>query len=168
VSPTEGTIREETPDDHAAIAALLADAFLGTAEATLVERLRSEHAQAFGPALVAEVDGAIVGFAALTRVTLDDGRALFALAPVAVLPAAQGMGVGSALVQQLVAAAEAPVVVVGEPEFYLRFGFTPALPFGVRSAWDDAGDAWMIRFPAGEDPRTWRGTVRYPEPFSTV
>ena len=168
MTAAEGTIREETPADHAAVAALLTDAFMGPAEATLVERLRSEHPDAYGPALVAEVDGEVVGFAALTRVTLEDGRAMSALAPVAVLPAAQGMGIGTALVERLVAAVESPVVVVGEPGYYRRFGFTPALRFGVRSAWDGAGDAWMIRFREGQDPHAWRGTVAYPDPFSAV
>jgi putative acetyltransferase len=168
VSATEGTIREETSADHGAIAALLTDAFTGAAEARLVQRLRSEHAEVYGPALVAEVDGTVAGYAALTRVGFDDGRTMFALAPVAVLPVFQGMGVGSSLVERLVGLVDDPVVVVGEPSYYRRFGFEPALALGVRSAWDDAGDAWMIRLPSGAGRTGWAGTVRYPAPFAEV
>ncbi|HSL10593.1 MAG TPA: N-acetyltransferase [Actinomycetota bacterium] len=163
----EGTIRVEEPRDHAAIADLLADAFEGLDEVRLVERLRAEVPEDYGPALVAELDGAVVGFVALTRVRIGE-RALFALAPVAVLPAVQNLGIGSALVSHAVGLVTAPVVVLGDPAYYRRFGFEPALAYGVRSAWDASGDAWMIRWPDGADTAAWEGTVRYPDAFSAV
>ena len=41
MSQPEGTIREETPADHAAICDLLIDAFQRPEEAMLVDRLRA-------------------------------------------------------------------------------------------------------------------------------
>ncbi len=61
---------------------------------------------------------------------------LLALAPVSVLPAVQGKGLGSALIRQgLVAAGPliwaAGVVVLGHADYYPRFGFVPASRFGI-------------------------------------
>src|SRR3546814_10906388 len=53
------------------------------------------------------------------------------LAPVAVLPGRQGESIGSALIRDGLARATAAgwegVFVLGEPEYYRRFGFNPAM-----------------------------------------
>jgi putative acetyltransferase len=63
-------------------------------------------------------------------------RAL-ALAPIAVLPAHQKRGIGSALIQRGLADARAAghriVIVLGEPAFYRRFGFRKDLAAHLRS-----------------------------------
>jgi putative acetyltransferase len=162
-----GTIRAERPEDRAAIADVHADAFGRTQEGTLVDRLRAEHPDGYGPSLVAEVDGYVVGHVLLSSVTLEaEHRAtLLALAPVAVLRTYQGLGIGSALVTRVLELAEVPVVVVGAPRWYRRFGFEPAGPLGISGPWPGAGDAWMVWFPAGADQSAWRGRVGYPAPF---
>jgi putative acetyltransferase len=64
-----------------------------------------------------------------------DGEPMRGLAPVAVLPERQRQGVGSALVEAGLAEARAAgidiVFLLGEPEYYGRFGFEPlvAQPF---------------------------------------
>lgn len=125
-------IRTETPADHAAIRAIVVDAFGGEQEADLVDGLRRDGALTVS--LVAEVDGRIVGHVALSRLK-SPPRAL-ALAPVAVVTDRQRQGVGSALVREAIkratAAEDADVIfVLGEPAYYSRFGFAPetALPF---------------------------------------
>lgn len=66
-----------------------------------------------------------LGHLALSPVT-GDFPAL-ALAPVAVLPKAQGMSIGSALIRYaLGCAGQMPTIVLGDPGYYGRFGFTPA------------------------------------------
>jgi putative acetyltransferase len=162
-----GTIRAERPEDRGAIADVHADAFGRTEEGTLVERLRAEHADGYGPSLVAEVDRHVVGHVLLSSVTLEAERrsTLLALAPVAVLRTYQGLGIGSALVTRVLELAEVPVVLVGAPRWYRRFGFEPAEPLGISGPWPSAGDAWMVWFPAGADRSAWRGRVRYPAPF---
>jgi putative acetyltransferase len=165
-----GTIRGEEPGDAAAIAEVLGDAFGGRTEARLVERLRSEHADGYGPSLVAELDGAIVGHALLSRVGLVErpDLGLLALAPVGVLPTCQGLGIGSALVGRALELAAHPVVVVGEPAWYRRLGFEPAAPAGLVPPWPDLGDAWMVWFPEGVGRGAYRGEVVYPAPFAEV
>ena len=71
--------------------------------------------------LVAEDRGRIVGHVALSKMEAPEGW--LALAPVSVDPKRQKKGIGSALCQMAVDYANAPVVVLGDPAFYARFGF---------------------------------------------
>lgn len=116
-------LRPEQRGDHDAIDHLLHIAFDGGAEAGLVRRLRADDDLSLS--LVAVAAGTIVGHLALSPVGGD--RPALALAPVAVHPAAQGLGIGSALIRAaLDHAGAAPVVVLGDPAYYSRFGFRPA------------------------------------------
>lgn len=80
-------------------------------------------------ALVAELDGAIVGHVLLSRMTAPFPA--LALAPVSVTPLHQNRGVGAALVRAALARAAAGewrgVFVLGDPAYYGRFGFDVAL-----------------------------------------
>lgn len=125
-------LRAETADDQDAIRRVIEDAFAGAEhasgnEARIVDALRD--AGALRLSLVADIDDRIVGHAALSPVTLDDGSpGWLGLGPVAVDPRDQGNGVGSALIRA--ALAELPAlggcVVVGAPAYYARFGFRQA------------------------------------------
>src|SRR4051794_27169364 len=99
------TIRPESLDDIAAVEAVHRAAFPTEAEARLVNRLR-ESGQA-RVALVAEVDGAVVGHVVFSPVSIVGATTLgpgLGLAPLAVSPGFQGRGVGSALVREGLAA----------------------------------------------------------------
>lgn len=117
-------IRDEQAGDYAAIRRLLTEAFGGEGEAKLVDSLRADGDLAI--ALVADIDGEIAGYAALS-VLKSPPRSL-ALAPVAVAPARQRQGVGSALIEQTLRRARAVegrmVFVLGAPNYYARFGFS--------------------------------------------
>ena len=124
-------IREESPGDEAAIAALVAAAFAGAphsagTEAAIVAALRA--AGALSLSLVAVEGGAAVGHVAFSPVAIG-GRACgwLGLGPLAVLPGRQGGGIGGALVRaglaRLRAAGAAGCVLLGEPGYYRRFGF---------------------------------------------
>jgi putative acetyltransferase len=132
-------IRPERPEDAAGIDALLRAAFPGAVEADLVQRLRADGALALS--LVAEEDGAIIGQVAFVPVALtpDPGYRSWGLAPISVLPHRQGQGIGSALTQAgLEAAAQAGVglvLVLGDQNFYGRFGFDTMLADGIDVAW---------------------------------
>ena len=115
-------IRPEHPQDRTAIAALLELAFDGGAESRLVSDLRAAGDLALS--LVADVQGSIVGHVALSPLAAE-GPAL-ALAPLAVHPAVQARGIGTALVRAALAVmADHTVVVLGDPAYYARFGFQP-------------------------------------------
>ncbi len=130
-TPTKMYIRPENPADHPAIDALLKTAFDGTQEANLVDDFRANGHMAI--ALVAEENNDIMGYIALSRMSSPE-RAL-ALAPIAILPEKQCTGIGSSLIQKSLKNAKHAgtdiIFVVGDPNYYQRFGFSPetAAPF---------------------------------------
>jgi putative acetyltransferase len=141
-------VRSEAEEDAAAVRGVYAAAFDTPEEAALVEALRAQAEPLVS--LVAEAGGAIVGHVMCSPVTLEGHPALklMGLAPLAVLPARQRVGVGSALTRaglercrELGAGA---VVVLGHPEYYPRFGFSRADPYGIGCQFGPAGDAWML------------------------
>ena len=168
MSAAEGTIREEAPDDHAAVRDLLIDAFQRPEESVLVDRLRAEHADAFGPALVAEIEGHLVGYVCCSELRIEGTPGALALGPIAVLPARQMMGIGSALMRRIQEVVTVPVALLGEPVWYRRFGFRPAAELGIQPPWDGVGDAWQVWFPASVDAERYRGKARYLPPFDEV
>ncbi len=92
-------LREERAADIAAIASVHQQAFGGDAEARLVEQLR--HDGDVIASLVATRGERVVGhvlFSALPIATERGPIRSAALAPVAVVPERQGLGVGSALI----------------------------------------------------------------------
>ena len=124
-------IRDETSRDGKAISEVIAAAFQGhphsqQREGALVEALRADGA--LHVSLVAVEDGRIIGHIAFSAVTIDGvDEGWFGLGPVAVLPEMQGRGIGRALIEagleRIKTLGAAGCVLVGEPEFYQRFGF---------------------------------------------
>ncbi len=122
-------IRDATPSDHAAIRAVLRHAFPADEEAKLVEQLRAD-----GDALmelVAATDTAIQGHILYSPLEIErDGVTVraAALAPVAVLPAFQGRGIGGELIRagnaRCAALGLEAIVVLGHADYYARFGFS--------------------------------------------
>ncbi|HET9048685.1 MAG TPA: N-acetyltransferase [Chiayiivirga sp.] len=130
-------VREEVPSDVPSIEAVTVAAFLNAphtshTEHYIVNALR--RAGVLTISLVAEFDGVLVGHVALSPVRISDGSARwFGLGPISVLPAHQGHGVGSALMQAARVALRQQgahgCVLLGDPGYYSRFGFraTPDL-----------------------------------------
>ena len=141
-------VRPEAPRDAAAVRRVTEAAFGQPDEADLVDRLRRRGAGYL--ALVAEDDGAMVGHVAFSAVTFSPprpGLSAVGLAPMAVAPDRQRRGVGTALVRAGLAACRdagvEAVFVLGHPDYYPRFGFAPAVGFGIRDAYGAPPQAFM-------------------------
>lgn len=125
------TIRPEDARDGDAIRAVIETAFRDVersdgSEPRIVDALREAGDLALS--LVAEDGERIIGHVAISPVTIADGATgWFGLAPVSVLPDHQRQGIGAALVKRAIAdmrqRGAAGMVVLGEPDYYARFGF---------------------------------------------
>lgn len=119
-------------------------------------------------ALVAERDGAVVGYCITTRGWLGDEPAL-GLGPIGVAPGAQRVGVGSALVRETLRLAEARgeglVALLGDPGYYGRFGFTASTELGVAPP-EPAWGAYFQAIRLGGSSAV--GAFRYAAPFDEL
>jgi putative acetyltransferase len=166
-------IRAEKDGDAAAVFAVVEQAFARPEEARLVERLRREADPYIG--LVAVREGAIVGHIAFTPVTIAgwDGHPRAAgLAPLAVAPAAQRQGIGAQLTRTGLDICRqrgfALVVVLGDPEYYTRFGFEPATEHGLGDEYGAPAGAFRVLAFTPSALVGARGTVRYHAAFGDV
>jgi putative acetyltransferase len=161
-------IRPERSEDAAAIDALLRAAFPEAVEADLVTRLRADGDLALS--LVAEENGTIIGQVAFVPITLDPDPSyrIWGLAPLSVLPQRQGQGIGSALTEAGLDAAEDAgiglVLVLGDQNFYGRFGFDTMLADGIEVAWAGPYFAGLSLI----DLPPPRGKATYPAAFSEL
>ena len=157
-------IRSETPADRAAVHAVVAAAFGQADEADLVEQLHADGDVLIS--LVAEAGGEIVGHVLLSAMRAPF-RAL-GLAPVSVVPARQGTGVGSALIREAIRKAReagyAAIFVLGDQAYYGRFGFDVDAARGFASPY--AGDHFAVL--ALEPLSVREGAVDYAQAFGAL
>ena len=134
-------VRPTTSDDRPTVIDLVRTAFAhdgrdGADEVDIVEKTWALGLDDVID-LVAVQDDQLVGHVLGAPGTVG-GTTLLAVAPLAVLPRNQGQGTGSQLMRDLLARAEdaawPAVVLLGNPDYYGRFGFEPAGPLGLTYA----------------------------------
>lgn len=175
----ELVLRNETAADRDKILALTAEAFAISpvtglpveGEPIEVEVLRqlfecAEYLPEFS--VVAVLDEEIVGHVISTRGWVGD-YGLLGLGPIGVTPRLQRHGIGSALMNETIAranaAGEGGIALLGSPEYYPRFGFVPAASFGVLPPEDAWGEHFQL-LPLALWPGGVHGTFRYAAPLA--
>src|SRR3954470_4624852 len=160
-------VREEGPDDVAAIRAVNDAAFDQPLEGRIVDALRAHGAVRLS--LVATGDGRAVGHILFSPVTAAGSATGVGLGPMAVTPEWQRHGLGAALIDAGLArlrAAGCPfVVVLGHHEYYTRFGFVPASRYGLRCEWDVPDESFMVHVLDAAATGAAAGLIRYRPEF---
>ncbi|MGE5532316.1 MAG: GNAT family N-acetyltransferase [Bacteroidota bacterium] len=140
------TIRPERPEDFPQIYELVKRAFETAAvsngdEQNLVNRLRAGGDYIPDLTLVAEEDGEVIGHIMITHKAINGGSGQFPtlyVAPLSVALEHRKQGVGSRLMHESLRLARElghkSVVLVGDPAYYHRFGFTTAAQSGIANS----------------------------------
>jgi predicted N-acetyltransferase YhbS len=122
-------IRQEKPSEAGARETLLDAAYGPVRFSKPSQRLRAGRAPARGLSFVAtEDDGQVIGSVRLWEVAAGADRTVLLLGPLAVHPDHRQQGIGGVLMRHAMRIAgkrgHAAVLLVGDPAYYGRFGFT--------------------------------------------
>jgi putative acetyltransferase len=166
------SIREEKPEDVPGIRRVNELAFGQPGEADLVDKLRDACDRLVS--LVAVEGDEIIGHILFSPAVVESEKGVITgmgLAPMAVLPKHQQQGIGFALVERglsMMRELSCPfVVVLGHPEYYPRFGFTPASTCDLKCQWEGVPDeAFMVIIFDQDVMKDIRGVARYRDEFT--
>jgi putative acetyltransferase len=162
----EYIIREEQAKDIGQVRSVLQAAFSTDAESKLVDALRANAKAVISLVAVCaeEVLGHIL-FSPITTSPPAEARGI-GLAPVAVLPGFQSQGIGLQLIHtglQICQELEYDYcVVLGNPEYYHRFGFETASEHGLENEYGAGEEFMVLHFT--DHPAS--GLVRYASEFA--
>jgi len=173
-------VRKQRPDEYEAIRHVYAEAFRrprfrqpqkpGSVppEVGLFEALWEAGDAMPEFSFTALTASGVVGHVTASQATVATDPVV-AVGPIGVLPDHQGAGIGSALMDALLAAADAGnvplIVLLGAPQYYSRFGFRPATELGVLSPEPEWGDAFQAR-PLTTYTGSFTGRFEYAPAFS--
>lgn len=160
-------IRLENPSDIPSIHEITVAAFLqaphtDNTEQFIVKALRNSGKLTIS--LVAEDSGHIIGHVALSPVTISDGsKGWYGLGPISIIPNEQSKGIGSKLMNSALLELKKinanGCVLLGDPNYYQRFGFEPIEGLLLPDVPPEYFQALLFH---GNQPR---GTVAYHESF---
>ena len=162
------TIRAETPADHETIRGIIDEAFGDTTTSAIVDAIRATDRFVPELSLVAVSDGQSLGhvISSYVDVLVPGTRHVLCVGPVAVVPAHQRRGVGTALMQEMIRLADArdePLLLLeGNPAYYGRFGFTRADEHGIEMPPECPGPQYFMLRPLRAYDSTLRGRAVYP------
>ena len=174
-------VRKQQADDYEAIRHVYAEAFWRPGfrppqnpgsvppEVGLFEALCEAGDAIPEFSFTALADGGVVGHVTASQATVATDRVV-AVGPIGVLPEHQGMGIGSALMDALLTAADVArvplIALLGSPQYYSRFGFRPAKELGLISPEPQWGDAFQAR-PLTAYTASVAGRFQYASAFSS-
>ena len=166
-------IRLEQPADILGIRRVNLDAFPSLAEADLVDTLREQAAGHIS--MVAVHDNEVIGHIMFSPVAVAEAASnvkMIGLAPMAVLAEHQRTGVGTQLIERGLQVCKEEgfdaIVVLGHPTYYPRFGFLPAVHYGLKCTYDVPEEVFMVlELEPGSLEKT-EGTVQYHSCFDEL
>lgn len=171
-------IRPEQAEDFPGIRDTLKQAFNRPGkdpsfnEWLLVEHIRRSPFYLPGLALVAKYENEIVGHIIFTPMMVENGKNAYetlALGPIAVAPRFQKRGIGRGLIEDGLGRAKKlgyrSVIVLGDPNYYLRFGFEKAGRWGIGLNDNFACDFLFALELVEDGLKGVEGNVRYCDPF---
>ena len=165
-------IRQESQKDYEDVYRVVKTAF-ETAEHSdgneqdLVVALRNSDSFIPELSLVAVKEDKIVGYILFTKIKIENHEEI-ALAPLAVLPEYQKQGIGSMLIEQGHKIAKKLgyhySIVLGSENYYPKFGYIPAIQYGIQAPFDVADENFMAVKLNDADIEI-KGVVQYAKEF---
>ena len=136
-------VEEAADSEYPAILALHKDSFEGELESILVAKLRSDESFDSSLSFVLKENNSLIGHVLFTKLLIkgpnQSTTTALALAPMAIRPDKQKQGFGKILLKEAIKRCaelgHGAIIVLGHPEYYPKFGFTPA-------------SKWNIKYPA--------------------
>lgn len=158
-------IRAEAAADSFGIEALLKHAFPTDEEAKLVGSLR-ENGSITLSIVASDDDGRIVGSAVFSPVTLSEvDHGWQGLAPVAVHEDYRNQGIAEKMIKEglntLLEFGYPACVVLGDPAYYSRFGFSCAQTHRFRCQWDLPAGIFQVLDLTGDSFNGLSGLIEY-------
>lgn len=163
-------IRPETPADymeteHMTMRSFWNKYFPACSEHFLIRIIRESKDYIPEISRVAELDGKIVGAIYYTKAWIVDGDVKHEIAtfgPLAVEPTLEGNDIGGALMRETIKLAKeagvAGIALMGEPNYYPRFGFERGAKYGITDAEGNTFDALMC-LPLNQDFSNIKGKL---------
>jgi putative acetyltransferase len=161
-------IRLEESSDWSAVYAIYTAAFGHSTEADLVQHLRADGDLILSLMAYTEEPA---GHIAFSRLALNETPSVkgCVLAPLAIVPSWQRRGLGSTLVREglerLTQSGLDLVAVLGDPNYYSRFGFEPELARRLKTPYDGP---YLQALALSEKGKEAHGSVSYARAFAEL
>ncbi|ABJ71673.1 GNAT family N-acetyltransferase [Lactococcus cremoris] len=165
-------------EDYKEVAELIRESFSQSEhgygnEAELVDKIRNEEGYIKDLEIVAFEDGKITGHGLLSEVSIVNQSQSFkglVLAPLDVLPAYQGKGIGAAILLELEKRAKildySFISILGHESYYPRFGYVPASQYQIQAPFEVPNENFMIKELIDGRLEGKSGVIQYSEAFN--